>query len=71
MNWIRSFGEKIDNLQSKEPSKVVEIDKMHSYIKSKKRHAGYGLLLIDIEKNLSIVLWEQGEQKQVFCCGAV
>ena len=71
LNWIRSFGEKIDNLQSKEPSQVVEIDEMHSYIKSKKKHAGYGLLLIDIEKDLSIVSWEREAQKQVCCCGTI
>jgi len=28
----------------------VEIDEMHSYIASKKTIAGYGLLLIDMEK---------------------
>ena len=36
LNWIRSFGENIEELHSKEPAKVVEIDEMHGYIKSKK-----------------------------------
>jgi len=46
-----------DEIRSNKAIEVVEIDEMHSYIASKKTIAGYGLLLIDIGKNLSIAYW--------------
>ena len=44
--------------------KIVEIDEMHSYVGSKKTTVGYGLLLIDMEKSLSILLLETEVHKQ-------
>jgi len=55
LNWIRGVGENISTLKNKNTIKVMEIDEMHSYIGSKKKLAGYGLLLIDMEKNSSIL----------------
>ncbi len=55
LKWIRTFGEKLDEIKSCKDICVAEIDEMHSYIGSKKKLAGYGLLLIDMEKNLSIL----------------
>jgi hypothetical protein len=34
---------------------VVELDELHTYVGSKKNNAEYGLLLIDLEKNISIL----------------
>ena len=56
-NWIKSFGEKIKELRSDSMLEVVEIDEMHTYISSKKPIVGFGLLLIDMEKNLSTAYW--------------
>ena len=54
--WIKSFGEEVTLLQTQGKSpQVMEIDEMHSYIGCKKNLAGYGLLLIDMEKDLSIL----------------
>lgn len=53
-NWIKSFGKAIDELRSSQEIEVVEIDEMHTYIGSKKTSFGYGLLLIEMGKNLSI-----------------
>ncbi len=65
LNWIRSFGEAVASLHSaKEEIEVVELDEMHSYIGSKKTIAGYGLLLIDMEKDLSTSLLATGARKQ-------
>ena len=50
-NWIKSFGEKIDELRTKEAPKIVELDELHTYVGSKKTIAGYGLLLIDVGKS--------------------
>ena len=34
--WIREFGEKLDEIESKDKIKVVKIDEMHSFVGSKK-----------------------------------
>ncbi len=55
LNWMRSFGKEIDNQTPEQPAKVaevVEMDEMHSYVKSKKKRTGYGSQLIDV-KNVS------------------
>ena len=63
-NWIKSFGEQLEQLKSEAEIEVVELDEMHTYIGSKKTIAGYGLLLIDMEKDSSTVLLAHEEQKQ-------
>ena len=65
LNWIRSFGKEVGDLhfESKE-IEMVEVDEMHSYIASKKTVVGYGLLLIDMEKDSSISLLATGVMKQ-------
>jgi len=52
--WIKSFGENIESLRSDNEIEIMELDEMHTYIGSKKTIVGYGLLLIDMGKNLSI-----------------
>lgn len=57
LNWIRSFGEQVQSLQSESKEiEIVELDEMHSYIGNKKTIVGYGLLLIDMEKDSSTSL---------------
>jgi transposase len=57
LNWIRDFGEKVKELQSDSNSiEYAELDEMHSYIGNKKTTAGFGLLLIDLERNSSTSL---------------
>ena len=55
--WIKAFGEGAQALQSNSPVEVVEMDEMHTYIGSKKTPAGFGLLLIDREKDSSTAFW--------------
>ena len=55
-NWIKAFGENLEDLKSDTVVKVVEIDEMHSYVGSKKTTVGSGLLLIELGKNSSTVL---------------
>jgi transposase-like protein len=54
-NWIKSFGEKLDDFRNSADIEVVELDEMHTYIGSKKTTVGYGLLLIDMGTGSSIV----------------
>jgi len=63
-NWIRTFGEKLNEIKSDKKVKVVEIDEMHSYIGQKKTIVGSGLLLIEIGGSSSIALQASAIQKQ-------
>jgi transposase len=63
-NWIKEYGEKLDELRSTSDLEVVEMDEMHTYIGSKKTTVGYGLLLIDMAKDSSTALLAQEEQQQ-------
>ena len=57
-NWIKSYGEKIKNIQSSQKIKNLEVDEMHTYV-SKKTSNGYGYLLIELEKSSLILLSEK------------
>ena len=63
--WIREFGQKVKELNTENQQiEIVEVDELHSYIGSKKTTVGYGLLLIDMGKDLLISLLATGERKQ-------
>jgi hypothetical protein len=49
LKWIQSFG--VQDLRTNAPGKIVALDEMHTYIGSKKNIAGYGLLLIEMQKD--------------------
>ena len=64
LNWIRDFGEKIQELNAENRQiETVEVDEMHTYIGSKKTAVGSGLLLIDMGKSSSISLLAVEEMK--------
>ncbi len=50
------LGEQVRSLRSNEPASITEIDEMHTYIGTKKTINGYGLLLIDMKRDLSTSL---------------
>ena len=62
-NWIRGFGEKLEELRSPNEIEVVEMDEMHTYIGSKKTPAGYGLLLIGLGEGSSNARLAQGTRE--------
>ncbi len=64
-NWIKSFGEKLDEFRNTEEIEVTELDEMHTYIGSKKTTVGYGLLLIEMGTDSSIVKLAHEELKRV------
>ena len=65
LNWTRRFGKEVGAVHSENKEiEMVELEEMHSYIASKKAIAGYGLLLIDMEKDSSITLLATGTMKQ-------
>jgi transposase-like protein len=63
-NWIKSFGEKLEEFRNTEEIEVVELDEMHTYVGSKKTTVGYGLLLIEMGIDSSIVKLVHEEPKQ-------
>jgi transposase len=63
-NWIKSFGERLEEFRNAEDIEVVELDEMHTYIGSKKTTVGSGLLLIEMGIGSLIVKLARGEQKQ-------
>jgi transposase-like protein len=65
LNWIRGFGKNVQELHAENQQiEVVEVDEMHSYIGSKKTTVGFGLLLIDMERDSSISLLATGAAKR-------
>lgn len=65
LKWIRNFGETVERYRKTETqTEIIEMDEVHTYIKSKKSTAGYGWLLIGIGKDGSISCWARGEQEQ-------
>ena len=68
-NWIKSFGEAAKELRSDSVLEVVEMDEMHTYVSLKKTTAGYGLLLIDMEKDSSTAYWAPATRQPANNCG--
>src|ERR1035437_9127263 len=63
-NWIKYFGEKLDEFRNPSDIQVMELDEMHTYIGQKKTTVGYGLLLIEMDTDSSTVKLALGEPKQ-------
>jgi len=63
-NWIKAFGEKLEEFRNTEEIEVVELDEMHTYIGSKKTTVGSGLLLIETGEGSSIARLARVERKQ-------
>ncbi|AFV24516.1 hypothetical protein Mpsy_3077 [Methanolobus psychrophilus R15] len=55
-NWIKKFGQELEDLKSENEIEIVELDEMHTYIGNKKNIAGSGLLLIGLGKSSSTAL---------------
>ena len=63
-NWIKKFGQELEDLKSENKISIVELDEMHTYIGNKKNIVGSGLLLIEMEKSSSTALLVTGGRKQ-------
>ena len=64
-NWIRDFGKSAESLKSSHKIEVMEIDEMHTYIGNKKTTVGYGLLLIEMGKDMSSSFWVIGAERHL------
>jgi transposase-like protein len=63
--WINEWADKVELPKCSEPVEIVELDEMHTYIMSKKTTVGFGLLLIDLEKGMSILSVGTDQQKHL------
>ncbi len=54
LNWIKSFGQQVQDIKSEKEICKMEVDEMHTYV-SKKTINRYGYLLIELEKS-SLIL---------------
>ncbi len=62
-NWIKKFGQDLEDMKSENEITIVELDEMHTYIGNKKNIAGSGLLLIELGKSSSTALLVAEERK--------
>ena len=69
MNWVKKYGSELSKIRNPKPVQVMELDEIHTYVRSKKTINGSGLLLIEGQESSLISLLEIEEQKQVKCCG--
>jgi transposase-like protein len=53
--WVKAWGSKVDLPKKEEGVEFMELDKMHTYVGSKKTTVGYGLPLADFESGLSVL----------------
>jgi transposase-like protein len=63
--WVRKWGANLELPKRNEKIEVVELDEMHTYVSKKKTTDGYGLLLIDMEKGISLLSVGTGQRKPV------
>jgi transposase-like protein len=64
LNWIRKYGSQLVEIRNPRPTKIVELDEIHSYVGHKKTTDGFGLVLIEKPENTLILLSETEAQKQ-------
>ena len=59
--WVKKWGE---NMELPKRNETIAVDEMHTYVSQKKTTDGYGLLLIDMEKGLSLLSVATDQQQQ-------
>jgi hypothetical protein len=62
--WVKKWGSNFELPKRNETIELVELDELHTYIGRKKTIGGYGLLLIDMESDLSLLSVGTDQQKQ-------
>jgi len=63
MNRIKKYGSELSQVRNPKPVQVLELDEIHTYVRSKKTTDGFGLLLIERQETSLISFLETGEQK--------
>jgi len=53
--WVKEWGSQISLPRREKPSDIVDLDNMQTCVASKQSAISYGLLLIDLEKGISVL----------------
>ncbi len=64
LNWIRKYGNRLEEIRNPRPAKVMELDEVHSYVGHKKTIDGFGLVLIEKPSSTLILLLGTEVQEQ-------
>jgi transposase len=67
--WVKNWGKNAELPGRNGDVSIIELDEMHTYVSQKKTTDGYGLLLIDMEKGISLLSVGTGQQKRDYNCG--
>lgn len=65
MNWVRRYGQSLEEIRNPRPVQLMELDELHSYVGHKKTTDGFGLALIETPENTLISLLGTEAQEQV------
>jgi len=63
-NWIKSFGDKLDEFRNPSSLQIMELDEMKTYISQKKTTGGLGMLLIEMSARASTMMLVHGDQQK-------
>jgi len=63
--WVKEWRSQVTLPRSQTPVDIVALEDMYTYVVSKKTTSGYGLLLIDLEKNISILSVDSRDMKSI------
>ena len=64
LKWVRKYGNQLEKIRNPHPTKMMELDEVHSYVGHKKTIDGYGLVLIETPKSTLISLLGTEAQKR-------
>jgi len=53
--WVKIWNSQVSLPRRLTPLDIVDFEDMHTYVASKKSASGHGLMLIDLEKNISLL----------------
>jgi len=62
--WVQVWNTQASLPRRLTPLNIVDLDDMHSYVVSKKSNSGHGLLLIDLEKNISLLSMDNSQKRR-------
>jgi transposase len=60
-NWMKSYGEPIEELRSPSAVEMIELKKLRTYIDSKENDIDYGMLLVNMGVDSEMLYWRKNK----------
>ena len=57
INWVKKYGSQLISINNPRSCRIMKLDKLYSYIGTKKTIDGFGLSLIEMPDNTLIWPW--------------